>query len=70
MKSKYHLIKNKVYVQLTDGSVFKLNIFSKIIRLKLNLDPKSHILWKNIVENSANKNYRNSFMKKFFFKNN
>jgi hypothetical protein len=69
MKSKYHLIKNSVYVQLTDGSVFKLSIFSKISMLKLNLDLKSSTLWKNSFENIASKNYKISFIKKFFQNN-
>lgn len=70
MKPKYHLIKNKLYVQLTDGSVFKLNTSSKLSMLKLNLDPKSHSLWKNVTENAVNKNYTSNFMKKFFSKDN
>jgi hypothetical protein len=68
MKSKYHLIKNKVYVQLTDGSVFKINTFSKNVVLKLNFDTKSNILWKAPLQSIINKNYKHFFIKKFFQK--
>jgi hypothetical protein len=66
MKSKYHLIKNKVHVQLTDGSILKISMFSKISKLKLNLDIRSSILWKFFFEKIASKNYKIFFLKKFF----
>lgn len=47
MKSRYHLIKNKVLVQSTDGSIFRTRMFLKLSVLKLNSDTKSHMLWKN-----------------------
>jgi hypothetical protein len=65
MKSKYHLIKKKIYVQSTDGSIFILNTFSNIIRLKLSLDTKSSFLWKSN-ESLVTKNYKIFFMKRFF----
>lgn len=68
MKNKYHLTKNKVFVQLTDGSIFKIKLFSKISILKLNSDPKSHILWKNVATEPVNINFTNSFIKKFLYK--
>lgn len=69
MKPKYHLIKKQIYIQLTDGSVFKSNIFLKSPMLKLNLDPKSHFLWKKATDVVAIKNYKTVFMNKFFHKN-
>ena len=68
MKAKYHLIKKKVYVQATDGSVFQLNMFFKNPMLKLNLDPKSHSLWKKVTDVVTVKNYKTVFMNKFFHK--
>jgi ribosomal protein L31 len=65
MKSKFHFIKKKVYVQSTDGSIIKLNIFSKISVLKLNIDIKSHLLWKVYRENISTENFVKNFMKKY-----
>ncbi|YP_001874770.1 hypothetical protein HAM_018 (mitochondrion) [Hemiselmis andersenii] len=70
MKAKYHLIKKKVYVQFTDGSVYQSNIFLKSPMLKLNLDPKSHSLWKKVTDTVTIKNYKTIFMNKFFYKDN
>lgn len=68
MKSKYHLDKKKVLVQLTDGSVFILNLFSKNAKIKLNIDPKSSFFWKEDFNILLDQNYKTSFLKKFFFK--
>ena len=67
MKTKYHLKKNKMWVQLTDGSAFKLNVFSKSKKFKLNVDLKSHSLWRphNII--GLNKDHKKLFLKKFNF---
>lgn len=67
MKPQYHLLKQKVRVQLTDGSVFFLNMFSGVSILKLNLDPKSHHLWKERTNVGINKSFVALFMKKFNF---
>lgn len=66
MKAQYHLKKNKVYVQLTDGSIYRKEIISKVMRLKLSLDPKSALLWKHLKKDTQGKNYANHFMNKFF----
>lgn len=66
MKPKYHLKKNAIFVQSTDGSVYKLNVFSKLLVLKLSIDPKSNMLWKcTTVHKIINKNYKIIFLKKF-----
>lgn len=70
MKSRYHLNKTKVWIQLTDGSIFKLNMFSKNTKIKLNTDPKSHILWKENINIILDYNYRTTFLKKFNFSKN
>ena len=67
MKSKYHLKKDKSWIQLTDGSILKLNVFSKSTRLKLNVDTKSHSLWKEVNMIILNKDYKKLFLKKFNF---
>lgn len=67
MKTKYHLKKNKSWVQLTDGSIFRLNVFSKSIKLKLNVDTKSHSLWKETNTIILSKDYKKLFLKKFNF---
>lgn len=69
MKAQHHLLKRNLQIQLTDGSVYKIKSFAKMPLLKLNIDPKSHTLWKSNMENIANKNYVVNFMKKFFSKN-
>lgn len=69
MKSKYHLKKDKILVQLTDGSILRLDVFSKSTKLKLNVDLKSHALWKENTTIILNKDYKKIFLKKFnFFK--
>jgi len=72
MKSRYHLIKNKVLVQSTDGSIFRTKMFSKISVFKLNSDTKSHILWKYIdnLETLVDKRElpNINFIKKFWIK--
>lgn len=72
MKSRYHLIKNKVLVQSTDGSIFRTKMFSKISVFKLNSDTKSHILWKYIdsLETTVDKRElpNINFIKKFLIK--
>jgi ribosomal protein L31 len=67
MKSQYHLLKQKKRIQLTDGSIFFLDIFSEVSILKLSLDPKSHILWKEKSNFEISKNSVSLFMKKFNF---
>lgn len=67
MKSKYHLNKNKVWIQSTDGSISKLNLFLKEPKIKLNIDPKSHALWKETTNVTLNQNYKTVFLKKFNF---
>lgn len=66
MKAQYHLKKNNVYVQLTDGSIYIKRMISKITKLKLSLDPKSASLWKHLKKDTQGKNYANNFMNKFF----
>nr|YP_009476614.1 ribosomal protein L31 [Chroomonas placoidea]AVM81107.1 ribosomal protein L31 [Chroomonas placoidea] len=69
MKSKFHFKKNKIWAQLTDGSIVNLNVFSKSTKLKLNVDIKSHCLWKENNTFIVNKDYKEIFLKKFnFFK--
>lgn len=65
MKKKYHIKKQKVFIQLTDGSVFKLGVFSKNPVFKLSVDFKSHLLWKINVEHVIQTNYRTIFLKRF-----
>jgi ribosomal protein L31 len=67
MKSKYHLNKTNVWVQLTDGSIFRLNMFSKNTKIKLSIDPKSHLFWKENLNVILDHNYKTSFLKKFNF---
>lgn len=67
MKSQYHLLKQKKRIQLTDGSIFFLDIFSDVSILKLSLDPKSHFLWKEKSNFEISKNSVSLFMKKFNF---
>lgn len=67
MKSQYHLLKQKKRIQLTDGSIFFLDIFSEVSILKLSLDPKSHFLWKEKSNFEISKNSVSLFMKKFNF---
>ena len=68
MKTQYHLKKNNVYIQLTDGSIYAKSMVSKISRLKLTIDPKSASLWKHLKKETQGKNYANTFMNKFFAK--
>jgi len=68
MKAQYHLKKNNVYIQLTDGSIYTKRMVSKISRLKLTIDPKSAALWKHLKKDTQGKNYANNFMNKFFAK--
>jgi hypothetical protein len=67
MKNQYHLLKNKKRIQMTDGSIFFLELFSENELFKLNIDPKSHVLWKERAFLEINKDSINSFMKKFNF---
>ena len=67
MKPQYHLLKQKKRIQLTDGSIFFLNMFSETSILKLSLDPKSHLLWKEKSNFEINKNSVTLFLKKFNF---
>ena len=67
MKSQYHLLKQQKRIQLTDGSIFFLDIFSEILVLKLSVDPKSHVLWKEKSNFEINKNSMTVFLKKFNF---
>lgn len=65
MKSKHHLKTRYVWVQATDGAVFKIKIFSKISNLKLNIDVKSHALWQEFLTTKANENFITKFAQKF-----
>lgn len=65
MKQKYHIKKRQIFVQLTDGSVIKLSVFSKLLVLKLSIDIKSNVLWKLSLFSTNNKNYKNLFLKRF-----
>lgn len=67
MKPQYHLLKQKKRIQLTDGSIFFLDMFSETSILKLSLDPKSHPLWKEKSNFEINKNSVTLFLKKFNF---
>jgi ribosomal protein L31 len=69
MKPQYHLLKQQKRIQLTDGSIFFLDIFSEISVLKLSVDPKSHVLWKEKSNFEINKNSMAVFLKKFNFLN-
>jgi hypothetical protein len=70
MKPQHHIKKRSTLVQQTDGSVFKLNFFSRLQVLKLSIDTKSNILWKCfLMDAHINKNYKALFLKKFnYFK--
>ena len=69
MKSKYHLKKSFVLIQSTDGSIFKLYLCLKNKKIQLNVDPKSHFLWKQkiIIDTNYKKDYKTIFLKKFYF---
>lgn len=67
MKCQVHLKRRKTYVQFTDGSISKLQIFSKESILKCNIDPKSHPLWKSFTNKAIDRNYKKTFVKKFYF---
>lgn len=68
MKTGYHLLKHRKRIQLTNGSIFFLDIFSEASVLKLSLDPISHFLWKEKSNFEINKNSMALFMKKFNFR--
>lgn len=65
MKSKFHLIKQQIHLQLTDGSIIKCRSFSKVALVKLNVDLKSHLLWKEFQQTTLTENFVTSFMKKY-----
>jgi hypothetical protein len=63
----------KIYIQLTDGSIFLNKFLTKVFFLKLAVDTKSHKVWRSLfdVKESLKLNEKRivAFNKKFLNKN-